>query len=45
MDLVNWELMANPINWVVVALMLMIATYGLHLLTVSAQQMQFPLGL
>lgn len=45
MDLINWELMRNPVNWVIVALMLMIAAYGMHLLTVSTEQMQFPLGL
>jgi hypothetical protein len=26
---VNWELMANPVNWVIVGLMLAIATFGL----------------
>ena len=31
-QLVNWELLANPLNWIVVALMLAIAAFGLHLL-------------
>lgn len=30
-DLINWELVRNPINWVVVALMLAIAVFGLSL--------------
>jgi hypothetical protein len=31
-QLVNWEILANPINWVIVALMLAIATFGLRLI-------------
>lgn len=45
MELINWDLIANPYNWIVVALMLMIAVYGLHLLAASAGQLQFPLAL
>lgn len=30
--LINWDLLANPLNWVVVALMLAIATFGIALL-------------
>lgn len=30
--LINWELIANPLNWIIVALMLGIATFGLALL-------------
>ena len=30
--LINWELLRNPANWIVVALMLAIATFGLCLL-------------
>ena len=30
--LINWELLRNPANWIVVALMLAIAAFGLHLL-------------
>jgi ABC-type arginine/histidine transport system permease subunit len=45
MELINWDLLANPYNWVVVALMLYIAAYAFHLLAVSTEQMQFPLGL
>jgi hypothetical protein len=29
--LINWELISNPVNWVIVALMLAIATFGLSL--------------
>lgn len=29
--LVNWELLRNPVNWVIVALMVLIGTFGLHL--------------
>jgi hypothetical protein len=32
MKLVNWDLLREPINWVIVALMLMIATFALHLI-------------
>jgi hypothetical protein len=28
-QLINWELAANPINWIIVGLMLAIATFGL----------------
>lgn len=31
-QLVNWELLKNPVNWIIVALMLAIATFGLCLL-------------
>jgi hypothetical protein len=31
-DLINWELLRNPVNWIIVALMLAIATFGLALL-------------
>lgn len=31
-QLVNWQLMKEPLNWVIVALMLAIATFGLALL-------------
>jgi hypothetical protein len=29
--LINWDLIANPLNWVIVALMLAIATFGIAL--------------
>lgn len=29
---INWQLIANPLNWVIVILMLAIAAYGLHLI-------------
>jgi hypothetical protein len=31
-QLINWELAKNPLNWVVVGLMLMIAVFGLNLI-------------
>lgn len=30
--LINWDLIANPANWLIVALMLAIATFGLALI-------------
>ena len=30
-QLINWELIKNPVNWVVVGLMLSIAVFGLNL--------------
>ena len=30
-NLINWELIKNPVNWVIVGLMLMIAVFGLNL--------------
>lgn len=29
--MINWELAGNPINWVIVALMLAIAVFGLNI--------------
>jgi hypothetical protein len=29
--LINWELLSNPANWLIVALMLAIAAFGLAL--------------
>jgi hypothetical protein len=29
---VNWELLREPLNWVIVALMLLIGTFGLCLI-------------
>jgi hypothetical protein len=29
---INWDLISNPLNWVMVGLMLAIATFGLNLL-------------
>jgi hypothetical protein len=31
-QLINWELIKNPLNWIIVALMLAIAAFGLHLI-------------
>jgi hypothetical protein len=30
--IVNWDLLKEPINWVIVALMLMIGVFGLNLI-------------
>jgi hypothetical protein len=30
-QLINWELMREPLNWLIVMLMLAIAAFGLHL--------------
>jgi hypothetical protein len=30
-DLINWEILKNPLNWAIVALMLAIAVFGLNL--------------
>jgi hypothetical protein len=35
--IVNVELLTNPINWIIVALMLAIGTFGLHLVLSQAQ--------
>jgi len=32
MELINFELIRNPLNWIVVILMLAIAVFALHLL-------------
>jgi hypothetical protein len=37
-QLINWDLLANPLNWVVVGLMLMIAVFGLNLIMGQASQ-------
>ena len=31
-EIINWELAKNPLNWVIVALMLAIAVFGLNLI-------------
>jgi hypothetical protein len=38
MELINWPLMREPINWVVVILMLAIAVWGMTLLSPSLGQ-------
>jgi hypothetical protein len=30
--LINWQLIKEPVNWIIVALMLAIAAFGLHLI-------------
>ena len=32
-QIINWEIIANPLNWVIVALMLAIAVFGLNLIS------------
>lgn len=32
MKLINWELLSHPMNWIIVALMLIIGTAALHLI-------------
>jgi hypothetical protein len=34
--IVNWDLLREPVNWVVVALMLAIAVFGLNLIMAPA---------
>jgi hypothetical protein len=36
---VNLELLANPVNWIIVILMLAIAVYGINLLAPSMDQL------
>jgi hypothetical protein len=36
-QIINWDIIANPLNWVIVALMLAIAVFGLNLVMGSAQ--------
>lgn len=31
-QLINWDIAKNPLNWVIVGLMLMIAVFGLNLI-------------
>jgi hypothetical protein len=35
-QLINWELARNPLNWIIVGLMLMIAVFALNFLTTQA---------
>jgi hypothetical protein len=36
-QIINWEIAANPLNWVIVALMLAIAVFGLNLIAGQAR--------
>jgi hypothetical protein len=36
-QLINWDIAKNPLNWVIVGLMLMIAVFGLNLIMGQAQ--------
>ena len=42
--LINWELLSNPLNWIVVALMLAIAAFGLHMVLGAADDYQHTTG-
>jgi hypothetical protein len=35
-QLINWELAKNPLNWIIVGLMLMIAVFALNFITGQA---------
>lgn len=37
-QLINWDLIKNPVNWVIIGLMLAIATFGLALIVPDATQ-------
>jgi hypothetical protein len=43
-QIINWDLIREPINWVIVALMLAIAVFGLNLIVNSGSGSN-PLGL
>jgi hypothetical protein len=32
-QIINWEIIANPLNWIIVGLMLAIAVFGLSLVS------------
>jgi hypothetical protein len=36
-QIINWDIAKNPLNWIIVGLMLSIAVFGLNLITGSAQ--------
>jgi hypothetical protein len=38
MGIVNWALLKEPANWVIVALMLAVAVFGLNLILKSTEQ-------
>ena len=44
MQLVNWELLRNPVNWIIVALMLAIAAFGLCVVMGDGADMQHATG-
>jgi hypothetical protein len=35
-QIINWEIISNPLNWIIVGLMLAIAVFGLNLIAGSA---------
>jgi hypothetical protein len=39
-QLVNWELLRNPMNWIIVVLMLAIGSFALHMIMHPHQQSQ-----
>jgi hypothetical protein len=36
-QLINWELLQEPLNWIIIGLMLAIAVFGLNLILEPAQ--------
>jgi hypothetical protein len=32
-QIINWEIISNPLNWIIVGLMLAIAVFGLNLIS------------
>ena len=35
--IINWEIISNPLNWIIVALMLAIAVFGLNVVLAADQ--------
>jgi hypothetical protein len=44
-DLINWELLSQPYNWIIVFLMLAIGAWGLHMIMAEAGKLNFPFAL
>jgi len=42
--MLNWGLLKNPLNWLTVLLMVLIASIGLHFVTVHLKQLIPPTG-
>ncbi len=42
MRIVNWQLLANPVNWVIILLVLYLAALIAHLLASSAAPFSLP---
>jgi hypothetical protein len=43
-ELINWPLLRDPVNWIIVALMVAIAAFGLHLLLEPHDGLQMATG-